>query len=304
MKKLLFILIFLCVYGFSYELKIKSNITALKVSEELLYIGTDRGEILRYNIKSKILDEILTLADIQNYYEKNIKPSIYSIDVLDNKILLVSEGDFGSKNIWIFRDKNLDKKLSFNGVKEVFFINEDEILLTFLGANIKQIKLSNLQERNYNFSYSSLNDASIDKNKKTLVLGFESGVIEIFDLQKWEVIKKINKIHKDNIYQVDYKNGNIISCATDRRVGIVIKNEEKFIENNFLIYACALSSNGEFGAFSNNATNFTQIIKTKDLTQQIQISNEDLMVEYIIFLNEHDILISGYGNKIIFRSFK
>ncbi len=54
MKKFLFILSLFCVLSYAYELKLNANITALKLDKQNLYIGTDKGEILQYNIKDKI----------------------------------------------------------------------------------------------------------------------------------------------------------------------------------------------------------------------------------------------------------
>ncbi|HDZ4976761.1 TPA: WD40 repeat domain-containing protein, partial [Campylobacter jejuni] len=80
MKKILFILSFFCVLSYGYELKLNSNITALKFDKQNLYIGTDKGEILRYNIKDKSLKELLSLPKIKNYYDNNFA-KIYNIDI-------------------------------------------------------------------------------------------------------------------------------------------------------------------------------------------------------------------------------
>ncbi|EPZ4635781.1 WD40 repeat domain-containing protein, partial [Campylobacter coli] len=59
MKKFLFILSLFCVLSYAYELKLNANIAALKLDKQNLYIGTDKGEILQYNIKDKSLKELL-----------------------------------------------------------------------------------------------------------------------------------------------------------------------------------------------------------------------------------------------------
>ncbi|EAL0236336.1 WD40 repeat domain-containing protein, partial [Campylobacter coli] len=61
MKKILFILSFLYILSPAYELKLNSNITALKLDQQELYIGTDKGEIYEYNLKDKSLKELLSL---------------------------------------------------------------------------------------------------------------------------------------------------------------------------------------------------------------------------------------------------
>ncbi|EIR4834999.1 WD40 repeat domain-containing protein, partial [Campylobacter jejuni] len=66
MKKILFILSLFCGLSYAYELKLNANITALKLDKQNLYIGTDKGEILQYNIKDKSLKELLSLPKIKN----------------------------------------------------------------------------------------------------------------------------------------------------------------------------------------------------------------------------------------------
>lgn len=68
MKKFLFILSPFCVLFYAYELKLNANITALKLDKQNLYIGTDKAEILQYNIKDKSLKEFLSLPKIKSYY--------------------------------------------------------------------------------------------------------------------------------------------------------------------------------------------------------------------------------------------
>ncbi len=57
--------------------------------------------------------------------------------------------------------------------------------------------------------------------------------MELFDLKNWKMSKNYDKMHKDNIYQVDFKNNVILSCGTDRRIGIVKNEEQNFYRKIF-----------------------------------------------------------------------
>ncbi|HDZ5065963.1 TPA: WD40 repeat domain-containing protein [Campylobacter jejuni] len=301
MKKILFILSFFCVLSYGYELKLNSNITALKLDKQNLYIGTDKGEILRYNIKDKSLKELLSLPKIKNYYDNNFA-KIYNIDIFKNTLLILSEGDFGSKNLSFYRDNLQIKKLEENSIRKVFFINEDTYLLISIGSEIELIDKNLKNIKKFNFSHSSLNDAVLSEDKNKLVVGFESGEVELFDLKNWKMLKNYDKMHKDNIYQVDYKNNIILSCGTDRRIGIVKNEEQNFLQKDFLIYACALSPDGELAVYSDNEAGISEVFSTSDFKSIKTFSNENLMSEFIIFLDNKDFIISGFGDSIMFRS--
>ncbi len=301
MKKILFILGLFCIYSFAYELKLNSNITALKLDKQSLYIGTQKGEILEYNIKDKSLKELLSLAKIKNYYEEDFA-KIYNIDVYKNSLLILSEGDFGAKNLSLYNETLQSKKLEENSVKKVFFIDENTYLLVLLGSEIILTDKNLIHQKEFKFSHSSLNDGVLSEDKTKFVAGFESGEVELFDLKNWKIIKNYDKMHKDNIYQVDFKNNVILSCGTDRRVGVVKNNEQNFLQKDFLIYACALSPSGKLAAYSDSDAGYSKIFNINGFKTIKTFDSENLMSEFIIFINEKDFLISGFGDKIIFGS--
>lgn len=301
MKNFLFILNLFCVLSYAYELKINSNITSLKLDKQNLYIGTDKGEILLYNIKDKSLKELLSFPKIKNYYGDEFA-KIYNIDIFKNKLLILSEGDFGSKNLSFYKESLQTKKLEESSIIKAFFIDEDTYLLISIGSEIELIDKNLNHIKNFNFSYSSLNDVMLSEDKNKLVAGFESGEVKLFDLKNWKILKNYDKIHKDNIYQVDLKNNVILSCGTDRRVGIIKNEEQRFLQKDFLIYACALSPNGKLAVYSDNEAGISEVFNTDDFKTIKTFNNENLMSEFIIFLNNKDFIISGFGDTIMFRS--
>lgn len=301
MKNFLFILSFFYVLSPAYELKLNSNITTLKLNKQNLYIGTDKGEILQYNIKDKSLKELLSLPKIKNYYGNDF-PKIYNIDIFKDTLLILSGGDFGTKNLSFYNDDLQIKKLEENSITKAFFISENTYLLISVASEIELVDKNLSSIKKFNFSHSSLNDVVLNEDKSELVAGFESGEVELFDLKNWKILKNYDKIHKDNIYQVDFKNNIILSCGTDRRIGLVKNGEENFLQKDFLIYACALSPNGKLAIYSDNEAGISEVFNTSDLKSIKTFNNGNLMSEFIIFLNNTEFIISGFGDSIIFRS--
>lgn len=302
--RVVFFILLVWVCAFSYELKLNSNLNTIKLVDEKLLIGLDNGEILSFSIKDKKIHTITQLAKIKNFYEENANARIYSIDFFKNSILVLSEGDFGSKNINIYKDNQLTSfKLSNDGVKKALFLDENTILLALLGSGIEILDLKTKNTiKKFTFSTSSLSDVVLNDDKNTLVAGFESGQIIVFDLKKFQIVKNYKNIHKDNIYQLDFKNKTIVSCGTDRKLGIVKNGEEKSLERDFLIYTCALNFNASIAIFGDNEKNIIELVDTNTLQTIKTFQNKDFLLEYLIFLNDHEFISAGYENTIIFWS--
>ncbi|EAH6868197.1 WD40 repeat domain-containing protein [Campylobacter lari] len=303
MKKM-FLILLMSIYALSYELKLDSNLNALKLADNSLLIGLDNGEIKQYFLKDKKMQKIIQLDKIKNFYEENLSPRIYSIDYLNGAILILSEGDFGSKKLYVYKNKQLlSYDLANDGTKKALFLDDNTILLALLGSNIELFDLKTKSVvKNFTFSSSSLSDVVLNETKTQLVVGFESGELMLFDVKKWQKIKSYKNIHKDNIYQLDFKNTIIASCSTDRKLGIVQNDQEKNIERDFLIYTCALNENGSIAAFGDNEKNIIELVNTKNLKTIKRFQNKDFLLEYLIFLNEHELISAGYEDKIIFWS--
>ncbi|MBF7047986.1 WD40 repeat domain-containing protein, partial [Campylobacter volucris] len=99
-----------------------------------------------------------------------------------------------------------------------------------------------------------------------------------------------------------FKNKTIVSCGTDRKLGIVKNGEEKSLERDFLIYTCALNFNASIAIFGDNEKNTIELVDTNTLQTIKTFQNKDFLLEYLIFLNDHEFISAGYENTIIFWS--
>ena len=69
-----------------------------------------------------------------------------------------------------------------------------------------------------------------------------------------------------------------------------------------MIHTCALSSNGELAVYSDNEAGISEVFSTGDFKPVKTFNNENLMSGFIIFLNNKDFIVSGFGDSIMFRS--
>lgn len=301
--KQIFSILFLFVLSFSYEINLNSNLTAICKYKDKLFVGTNSADLFSINIKDKSLKKILTLDKIENYYTSNENSTIYNIDVLDNALLIVNEGNFGYKNINLYKNNTLYKyDFNISDINKAFFINEKEIMISTIGSEVKIINIENNNIlKSIKLSESTLKDLVLNEKKDEFVAGFESGEVIVFDIKNWNIKHKFDS-HKDGIYQLDFKKSKIISCSTDKNINLIINNKIKSIKENFLIYSCSLNENGTLAAYANNENSLVNIINLQDY-KIIKSFKNDFSTEFIIFL-DYEIVNAGYENKIVFWSLK
>ena len=98
----------------------------------------------------------------------------------------------------------------------------------------------------------------------------------------------------------------------DRKIALIKNADEKsktqspqisYIDENFLIYACALSPKASRLAYANNNESFVSVLETSDLKPVLKLENLNFMVEYIVFLNEKSLLLAGFSDILHFYEF-
>lgn len=214
-------------------------------------------------------------------------------DYLDN-ILIISSKD-GEKTLSLYKNNKLKSKEIASDINKAF-LYEKGIILVSLASEIKILDFDFKNIYYKQLSNASISSASLNNDRHKLAIGFESGKIAIFDLANNDFL--IKEIHKDNIYNVDYKNGLIISCSTDRNVIISDENlnEIKRINNDNLVYNCALSDDGSIYAYSCDVDN--NICINDDL---VKIDN--LYLNSIIF-DGFKLKLNAYSDILYEKDFK
>ena len=317
--KALFVL-FAAVFAFG-DAKLNANITAVSLNENALFVGTDAGEVRKYDLRTKALDDdfVIKLPSAKNYLDGKINARIHALDIHKGVFLIASEGDFGTQNVSVCQNSKACAtiKSPFTNIKKVFFLDEKTAIFALLSADIRLVDLSEFFnatknpklniKKEFKFSITSLNDIALSADKSRLLAGTESGELQIFDIKSWKVLANYDKINKDTIDQVDYKGGVVLSCGKERKLGVVRGGEQKFEQKPFLIYSCALSPSGQIAAYSMlNADNYnsaTTLIQTRDFKQLKSFENGRFFAKFIIFTGENEFIVAG-DKQILMRNVK
>ncbi|PSM52061.1 nitrate reductase accessory protein [Campylobacter blaseri] len=306
MKLIIFILM-LTTFLYPNESKLlhtvhtKHNVMDIKLNKDILFIATDGGEALIYDISKNKTLKTIKIDKIKTYFDtQNAK--IFNIDKLNSKVLMLSEGDFGSKVLHIYSysdDKLTSTSLENEAIKKALFIDENRVLLVSLSSEIYIYDLDKKEiTETYKITTSALGDVELLSKNGLVVMGCESGKIYIFSIDEKKLLKTID-MHKDNIYDIEIsKNKTIVSGSADKFVGIFVNDKKEHMKSSFLVYAVGVSADGKKGAFMSDIDSKITIFDTSALKTISKIDTKQSTISGIIFYKDDKIISFAYENDI------
>ncbi|ADG92248.1 putative periplasmic protein [Arcobacter nitrofigilis DSM 7299] len=289
-------------------LNISAGATDLVINNDKLFVSTSAGIINIFNLKDFKLISNITIPQIKNFMGEVINSKIYSIDVLNNKVLILSQGKKGARKIDIFENGKIrniisDEKQLF--IARAKFINDEKIVLSLLS---NELLLYNVNKKKIIYdkqiSQSRFSYFALSENKKEILIADESGNLKLCDVKTGDLLKTYKGQNLDNVFQVDFKNEKIITAGQDRRAVFYSKNDTYYKESNFLIYSCALNSKGTLAAYSSNENNDVTIFDTSSRKDLHLLKENKMTLTKILFIKDNEVLVASDDNKINYYKIK
>ncbi|WP_320034679.1 WD40 repeat domain-containing protein [Halarcobacter sp.] len=310
----IFLLFILCFNLYAVDkitpskvLTTSGDVQDMKLKDNILYAGTSNGTVEIFDINTNEKLKEIKIPDIKDFMGDTIPAKIYSIDILNNKILIVSQGMNGYRNIFIYENSDLKKIIDIEKkyyLQKAYFVDDNNIIFALLS---NQIGLYNFTSQKLKYliqiSASSFSDFVINQNKQTIVTTDESGIVKEININEGSVIKQYKTLNLDKIYQLDFKNNVVITAGQDRKSSIY-KNQSSYkLEFDFLLYSCALNKNGKYGAIAFNEENEVLIfnIDTKEYLKIL--TGQEATVTKILFNTKNQVFVSSDSNKINYYNF-
>lgn len=274
------------------------------VHENLLYAANDMGTVDIFDINSAKIVNQISLPPIISSFNKIIPPDVLSVDYVNNKVLILSVGENGYRNVWTYENnmlKNIiseDKKLL---IKEARFVDNEKIVLATLGSDMILHDMSeNYNIYNSHVSNSAMGDFLLSSDKQKIIMADESGEVKIIDTTSSNTMERFSSQNVDNIFKVAYANGVIITAGQDRRVGVYAKNQEPYhIKSDFLVFCVGISPSGKIGAYSSGQENNLQLFNTKTKEYSDRLVGHKNIINQIKFIDENEIFSSSRDNYIL-----
>lgn len=277
--------------------KVTGNAQSIVVKGNKLYAGTDNGTVEIFNTASNKKIKTIKIPDIKDFIGDDIASKIYSIDLLNNKILVVSQGMKGFGNIYIYENNKLNKIIDIDKqyfIQKAFFIDDEKIIFALLSNqigvyNYKLNKLDYLIQ----VSPSSFSHFMISEDKKKIASTDESGVVRVIDIASAQVVEQQKALNLDKVYQLDYKNGVILTAGQDRKTVIYKERSSYSLEFDFLLYSCGLSPKGKLGAVAYNEQNEVLVFDVDSMKKLYNLKGQKGILTQILFKNEKEIFVSS-----------
>lgn len=290
------------------KIKASGTITDLVIDGSNILISTDAGTIETYNINTHKRDGLIQLPDTKDFMGDPFPTKIYSIDKLSFKILAVTQGNHGFRNVLIFENGQPQEIINAERdkmmIKKARWINNNTILLGLMSNDLilfdvtRKEVICEVNISPYTFSDFSLTNTN---DKQYAFTADESGIVHKIDINNCEVKQDYAGINVDNIYQLVYKNGVIITAGQDRRVGIynIITGDNYFLQKDFLVYSVGLSSDGSIGAYCATEENNISVFETAGRRETCILEGHESIITKMIFIDDHTLLSAGDDQYLI-----
>jgi len=283
--------------GYVYDITVDNN--------GHLYIGSGKGELQVYDYNAKKFVKRITLPKIKDFMGDEIEPKVFSVDYLNGKYLLLSEGKSGYRELYIHENNSTKKIISVEekqAIAKAKFVDESHLFMANLGNEVMLYNLETKKERyRFQISQSKFSDFALNISKDTAVIGCESGEISVVDVQKGRVVKILKGQNLDNTYKVAISNGIVTGAGQDRRGSFyqIESGKGDYVEGSFLIYATALSPSGDLGAFAINEENDIAIYNLTTKAQIALLKGQKSTLNTILFLDEKRLFSASSDPKVM-----
>ncbi|WP_321777647.1 WD40 repeat domain-containing protein [Sulfurimonas sp.] len=279
-------------------------VTDMLVSGSKLYSSTHAGCIDIFNLKSKKIIKKIKVSQIEDFMGDKADSKIYSVDVLDNQVLILSQAKRGFRRVHIYKNDKLELIIPYTKsltISKAKFIDEDNILLGMLSNELISY---NIKTKTKNWlvqvSGAKFSDFALNEIRSEVVVADESGSLKIHSVKDGRLLKTLEGQNLDNVFQVAYKNGIIATAGQDRRVVIYAYkfNSAYYKSSSFLIYSVGLSASGKLVAYSSDEDNNITVFNT--ITKSIlgKFGGNKMTISKILFLDENRLLVSSDDKNI------
>ena len=287
-----------------YSLPTSGLVSDFVADEGKLYVATDEGSIDIYDLRTqKIIDRIV-LEPILSSGGESVPAAILSVDRMNDKTLFVSRGKGNYRDIWIHEGFKIKK---VKGAKEKIFakkarFTDDEHI--FMGTFGSDIILYDRSEGyalyQSHISPSAMGGMALSEDRQTAVMADESGAVRIIDVGTSEIKQEFSSENLDNIYSVAYRGGVLLTASEDRRVGVYLATAKPYhLRSDFLVYAVALSPNGEQGIYSSGTEQYLQLFNPRTGAKGDRLVGHLGIVNKIYFLTEKILISAGNEQNVL-----
>ena len=277
----------------------------------VVILTTDNGTIETFDLKSGKKIRQIRLPEMKDFMGDPIPSKAYSIDQLNNRLLVVTQGNHGFRNVLMYEGSN-QKKLIDAGrdkmlVKKARFIDSRRVLLGMLSNEIMLYDSEN-NKVVYNLPVSAytFSDFCLSEDRKHVFTADESGIVHKIDVLAGKITEEYTSCNVDNVYKLQFRNGTIITAGQDRRVGVyrTVTGSHYYLQKNFLVYCVGLNPDGTTGAFTADEENAITLFDIATKRELYKLNGHRSVVTRIEFVDDKTVISGAEDDYLILWKIK
>ena len=305
MKKILFLIV---IVSSLYSAQIHSPIekfissgavTDIIYQDQKLYSATDASCVDIFDTKTQKIIKQIKVSQITDFMGDVIDSKVYSVDKIDDKILILSQAKKGARRVHIYQNNVTKLVLPYTQklfIAKAKFLDKNTIILGLLSNEIISYDIDK-QKQNYRIqvSQSKFSNFVLNEDKTEIIIADESGDLKIHTTKNGTFIKEFTGQNLDNVFQVDTKNGVIITAGQDRRAVVYNThyNSSYYKHAKFLIYSVGLSPSGKIAGFASDENNNVTVFNTSTKSKLGMFGENKMTLVNILFINENEFFVAS-----------
>ncbi len=285
-------------------------VTDIVYKDNKLYSATDASCIDVFDVATQKIIQKIKVSQIKDFMGDIIDSKVYSVDIIKNKILILSQAQSGARRIHVYENEKLELIIPYTEklfIAKAKFLDENRILLGLLSNEIISYDIKNKKEIfRVAVSQSKFSNFVLNEDKSEVIIADESGDLKIHATKDAKLIKELNGENLDNVFQVDTKNKIIATAGQDRHVVIYNRKKDSVYHQkaSFLIYSVGLSPSGKIVGYASDENNNVTLLNTSTKSKIGVYTGNKMTLTNILFINEKDFFVASDDKTINFYKIK
>ncbi len=288
----------------SAEFTVSGIVSDFAVDNGKLFVGTDMGVVYVFDMKNAKLLHRIALEPVKDGAGRPISASVLSVDAKDGSLLVVSVGDEGFRDVWIYRNYILKKIVGDSWrlyIKEARFAGEGRVVLGTFGSEVVSYSIEEGYEScRAKPSESTIGDFAVSDDGRRIVFADEAGNVSLLDTETLKTVRSFNSAHLDKVHSLAYEKGVLVSGGHDRKIGVYFSDSSRYyIKSDFPVFCVGLSPDAKIGIFLSGDDQVLQLFDLKSGKLTDRLVGHGAIVNQIRFVANRILLTSERGGRVL-----
>jgi WD40 repeat protein len=288
----------------NFILKTSGGVTDIIRKNNLIYFATEASSVDVFDLISHKKIQSIKVSQIEDFMGDMIDSKIFSIDIIDDEVLILSQDESGFRRIHLYKNNKLNQIISKEDklyIAKAKFVTKNQLLLGLL-SNVIILYDINTKKRIWEeqISLSKFSNFVLNEDKTKVAIVDESGDLTMIRLKDGKKLKTFSGQNVDNVFQVDWKKNIIATAGQDRRCVVynLSNNKSYYKQVNFLIYSVGVSPSGRLVGFASDEQNNVTIFDANTKTELYRLIDNKINISNIFFLDDKNVIVTTDGKEV------